>query len=264
MGYYKDLREQVEALESKGKLVRIKREINKDLELMPLVRLQFRGLPENERKAFLFENVVDAKGKSYGTPVLVGSHAASRDVYAIGMKCEKDEIMDRWAQARQNPIEPQVVDNGPVHEEIHTGDGLLEHGGLEEFPIPISTPGFDNAPYLTAANWICKDPDTGIRNVGNYRGMIKSQTRIGILNVPGKDLRTSWEKCRKMGKPLEAAIVIGPLTVVGYAAPVKLPYEVDELTVAGGLAGEQENFQRMAWKGKDPLGSTPATWPRRR
>ena len=62
MGYYKDLREQVAALESKGKLVRIKREINKDTELMPLVRLQFRGLPESERKAFLFENVVDAKG----------------------------------------------------------------------------------------------------------------------------------------------------------------------------------------------------------
>ena len=238
MGYYKDLREQVAALESKGKLVRIKREINKDTELMPLVRLQLRGLPESERKAFLFENVVDAKGKHFDTPVLVGSHAASRDVYAIGMKCEKDEIMDRWAQGRQNPIEPQMVDGGPLQEEVHLGDGLLEHGGLEEFPIPLSTPGFDNAPYLTAANWICKDPDTGIRNVGNYRGMIKSQTRVGILNIPGKDLRTSWEKCRKMGKPLEAAIVIGPLSVVGYAAPVKFPYEVDELAVAGGLAGE--------------------------
>ena len=76
MGYYKDLREQIEALEARGKLVRIKREINKDTELMPLVRLQFRGLPEKERKAFLFENVVDAKGKRYGSPVLVGSHAA--------------------------------------------------------------------------------------------------------------------------------------------------------------------------------------------
>ena len=55
MGYYKDLREQIQALEAKDKLVRIKRVINKDTELMPLVRLQFRGLAENERKAFLFE-----------------------------------------------------------------------------------------------------------------------------------------------------------------------------------------------------------------
>jgi 4-hydroxy-3-polyprenylbenzoate decarboxylase len=41
-----------------------------------------------------------------------------------------------------------------------------------------------------------------------------------------------------MGKPLEAAIAISPVTVVGYAAPVKLPYEVDEMALAGGLAGE--------------------------
>ena len=104
MGYYKDLREQVAALESKGKLVRIKREINKDTELMPLVRWQFRGLPEKDRKAFLFENVVDAKGKKYETPVLVASHAASRDVYAIGMKCQPEEIVEKWAEARSNPI----------------------------------------------------------------------------------------------------------------------------------------------------------------
>ena len=32
---------------------------------MPLVRWQFRGLEEAERKAFLFENVVDAKSKIF-------------------------------------------------------------------------------------------------------------------------------------------------------------------------------------------------------
>jgi 4-hydroxy-3-polyprenylbenzoate decarboxylase len=40
-------------------------------------------------------------------------------------------------------------------------------------PIPISTPGFDNAPYLTAGCWITKDPETGVRNMGVYRGQIK-------------------------------------------------------------------------------------------
>ncbi len=38
-------------------------DFDKDTELMPLVRWQFRGLPEKERKAFLFENVTDVKGK---------------------------------------------------------------------------------------------------------------------------------------------------------------------------------------------------------
>src|SRR5258708_13158207 len=63
--YYRDFREHLKAMEERGKLIRIKREIDKDTELMPLVRWQFRGLEEAERKAFLFENVVDAKSKKY-------------------------------------------------------------------------------------------------------------------------------------------------------------------------------------------------------
>src|SRR3972149_313863 len=89
--YYKDLREHIDALETKGKLVRVKKQISKDTELMPLVRWQFRGLPEEERKAFLFENVVDVKGKKYTIPVLVARHDAPRDIYALGMKCKPEE-----------------------------------------------------------------------------------------------------------------------------------------------------------------------------
>ncbi len=238
MAYYKELREHIKALEANNKLVRIKREINKDTELMPLVRWQFRGLPEEERKAFLFENVVDASGKRYNIPVLVASHAASREVYAIGMMCQPSEIPEKWAEARRHPIEPRIVDEGHVQEEIHLGDKLLEHDGLAEFPVPISTPGFDNAPYLTAANWVTKDPETGARNVGNYRAMIKSKTRTGILNKHPQDLRTSWEKCRQMGKPLPAAVFIGAVPAIGFAATVKFPYDVDEYAVSGGIAGE--------------------------
>ena len=238
MTYYKELREHIKVLEAKGKLARIKREINKDTELMPLVRWQFRGLPEEERKAFLFENVVDATGKKYDIPVLVASHAASRDVYAIGLMCEPSQIAEKWAEARRKPIEPVMLKEGPAQEVVHIGDKLLEHGGLSELPVPISTPGFDNAPYLTAANWITKDPETGIRNVGNYRGMVKSNTRLGIMSQPPQDLRTHWEKCRKKGIPLQAAIAIGPVPVIGFVATCKFPYGVDEYTVAGGLAGE--------------------------
>lgn len=238
MSYYKDLRKHIEALEKADKLIRIKREVNKDTELMPLVRCQFRGLPSKDRKAFLFENIIDSRGKRYNSSVLVASHAANREIYAIGMKCEPHEISDKWAKARSNPIDPVVINSGPVWEEIHMGDSLLEHGGLDEFPIPISTPGFDNAPYFTAANWVSKDPETGIRNVGNYRGMVKSPTRIGIMNPPFKDLRVSWEKCRRMGRPLEAAIVVGTIPAIGYCATIRFPYEVDEYCIAGGIAGE--------------------------
>ncbi len=238
MAYFKDLRDHIQALERHGKLIRIRRPIDKDTELHPLVRWQFRGLPEDQRKAFLFENVTGVGGKKYDIPVLVGAHAASTEIYALGMMCRPDQIMDKWAEAELHPIEPVMTDTGPVLEEIHKGDGLLEHGGVDEFPIPISTPGFDNAPYLTAANWVTKDPDTGIRNIGNYRAMVKSPTRLGICATPSSHVREHWERCRARGIPLEAAIVMGASPAVAYAATGKMPYGMDEYRVAGGIGGD--------------------------
>ena len=50
MGYFKDLREHIAALDKAGLLIKIDEQINKDTELMPMVRWQFRGLPEEERR----------------------------------------------------------------------------------------------------------------------------------------------------------------------------------------------------------------------
>ncbi|MBI4329915.1 MAG: UbiD family decarboxylase [Chloroflexi bacterium] len=244
MAYYKDLREHLRALEEKGKLIRITRRINKDTELHPLVRLQFRGLPEKERKAFLFENVVDSKGRHYDIPVAVAALAASTEVYAIGMMCRPEQITDRWVEAQTHPIQPEIVAGGPVHEEVHAGLGLLKHGGLSEFPIPISTPGFDCAPYFTSPYWVTKDPDTGIANVGTYRVQVKAPARTGIFFGRAAHLRTHWTKCRERGIPLQAAIVVGAAPNIGYVSVSNLPYEVSEYAYAGGIAGEPVQLVR--------------------
>ena len=89
---YADLHDHLEELDRRGLLVRVDREINKDTELHPLVRWQFRGgLEEKDRKAFLFTNVVDSKGR-VDIPVAVGVLAASRDIYRTGIGCELNEI----------------------------------------------------------------------------------------------------------------------------------------------------------------------------
>lgn len=235
---YNDLHQHVAALEARGLLVRVTREINKDTELHPLVRWQYRGgLADDQRRAFLFENVVDAKGRKYKMPVLVAGLAGSRAIYACGLQCEVEEVPARWERALANPIEPIIVDKGPVQEEVHRGEELQQLG-LDEFPIPISTPGWDNAPYTTCSHWFTKDPETGVRNVGNYRGMIKARNRVGLYPMTGQHIYLHWEKAKKRGEPLPAALVIGAPPVVSYAAVEKIPLGVDELAVAGGLAGE--------------------------
>jgi 3-polyprenyl-4-hydroxybenzoate decarboxylase len=110
-------------------LIRVTREINKDTELHPLVRWQYRGgIPEKDRKAFLFENVVDSKGKKYDIPVVVGALAATPEIYCLGLGCKPDEIGSVWENALNNQIPSKLVKNAPVQEVVIRGDELDKEG----------------------------------------------------------------------------------------------------------------------------------------
>src|SRR5713226_6904584 len=88
----RELRTHLAELERRGKLVRITRAIDKDTELHPLVRWQFRGLLEPQRRAFLFEQVTDQRGRRFDMPVVVGVLAGSEEIYALGLGCQPEEI----------------------------------------------------------------------------------------------------------------------------------------------------------------------------
>ena len=120
---YNDLREFIRVLEANDKLYRITRAINKDTELQPLVRWQFRGLNEDQRKAFLFENVTDSKGRKYRGSVLVGGLAGTGDIYCLGLQCKAEEVADRWLYAMDHPIEPEIVSNRAGHGRNSQGRG---------------------------------------------------------------------------------------------------------------------------------------------
>src|SRR4030081_3793709 len=102
---YPDLHDHIAALEKAGQLIRVMRPINKDTEMHPLVRWQFRGgIAEDQRKAFLFTHPTDSKGKRYDIPVIVGGLAANREIYRIGLGCDLDKIEETWARAIAGPI----------------------------------------------------------------------------------------------------------------------------------------------------------------
>ncbi len=243
---YPDLRDHLRALDKAGLLVTVDRAINKDTEMHPLVRWQFRGgIEEKDRKAFLFTNVVDSKKRKYDIPVAVGVLAANREIYRIGIGCRLDEIDARWVEAARHPIPPRLVENAPCHEIVITGKALDKPGnGLDGIPLPISTPGWDVAPYATLSQYITKDPDTGVQNMGNYRGQVKAPRRLGMN--PSLELRPGiynhWEKLLARGfKKLPCAVVLGAPPCITFASVQKLPETVDELTVAGGLVGSPIN-----------------------
>ena len=239
---YPDLHAHVAALERQGLLIRVQRPINKDTEMHPLVRWQFRGgIPESERKGFLFENVVDSAGRRYDIPVAVGILASNREIYSIGIGCKVEDIKKNWDYAEQHQIEPALVEDPLCQEIVIEGAALKEPGnGVDMLPIPISTPGFDNAPYASCSMFITRDPDTGCQNIGNYRAMVKSPTRMGMnpeieLN---QGIHEHWLKYRARGeKKMPAALMLGAPPAVTFASVHKLPKHLDELAVAGGLIG---------------------------
>ena len=238
-----DFQDHLAALDAAGLLVKVDRPINKDTELHPLVRWQFiGGIPENERKAFIFTNVVDSKGKKYDMPVVLGALAASARIYAMGMGCSVSEVGDAWLAAIANPIPPRVRNTGPVHDVVITGDDLKKPGGgLALLPVPVSTPGFDAAPYLTATLCITKDPESGIQNMGMYRAALKSTDRMAVrmgARPGGAGGWLHWLKARERGEKLPIAIALGAAPVVAFTSPQKLAIDLDEFAVAGGLAGE--------------------------
>src|SRR3954454_9343264 len=114
---YPDLHEHVLALAREGLLVIIDEPINKDTEMHPLVRWQYRGgIAEPGRKAFLFTQPTDSKGRRYDCAVLVAGLAANRDVYRVGFGQPLENIGAAWVKAIANPIPPRIVDDAPCQE----------------------------------------------------------------------------------------------------------------------------------------------------
>ena len=238
---YPDLHDHLDRLEREGLLIRVKEPVDKDQEMHPLVRWQFRGgIKEKDRKAFLFEKPVDAKGNTYDIPVAIGILAANRTIYGIGLGCDPTKVNQLWAEAKTNPIAPVEIPSeaAPVHEVVYQEEDLKVVGqGVDGIPVPISTPGWDNAPYISAAHFITKDPDSGIHNIGTYRAMIKSPDRVGCnpsLEL-GQGIYVHWEKYRARQERMPAALCIGGVPAISYVAAQKLNYDVDEFAVAGGL-----------------------------
>ena len=223
-----DLRAFLKALESNGRLQRVKTEVDKDWELSCIAR-HVACMPAPKRFGLLFE-----KPKGYDTPVAVGLFG-SRELYAMGLGFRSiDDVRKRWLDALAKPIPPIVVSNGACKEQVQIGDDV----DLLKFPVPIWTPSLDPAPYVTAGCIVMKDPETGVRNVGVYRLMLKGRNKLGILILPAKHSGIIYSKYEALKKPMEVAIILGPPPSVCMTSVARVPYGADELAVSGGLQDE--------------------------
>ena len=174
------------------------------------------------------------RAKSTTSRWLSAQWAEAGELYEIGLGHPPDQVGAVWRRAMGNLIPPRTVDNAPCQEVIIEGAALDKPGsGLDALPVPISTPGWDNSPYLTTSAFITKDPDTGVQNIGNYRAQVKSPRRLGMN--PSVELKAGgylhWLKYKALGKPMPTAVVVGLPPAVAYASVQKAPETIDEISL---------------------------------
>ena len=242
--YFDDFRSYIDELEKLGKLHRWKRPVNKDTEMMPLMRLQYRGIPDEQRKTFLFEKVIDSRGVKHDIKVATGMYGSSRKIAALGLGCDEPlEIYEKWRGALAKPIEPRIVNTAPVQEIVYTGNKLKDFG-ITSLPAPVEEPGFSGGIRVTAP-FITRDAQSGVRNVGMYSGHFRGEEKLiaGIAPVHHAMLY-HHRSASSRNEPLPVAIVLGALPDINFVAAANLPYGVDEVAIAGGIRGRPVDLVR--------------------
>ena len=147
---YQNFRDYLEELKRRDLLVEVESPVNKDKELVPLVRWQFRGLNSNQRKGWLFTHPTDSRGRTFDASVAISVLGASSAVYAAAMgTTDPCEIPRIWEDAILHPLAPvQVASEGAPVKEVIVSKEQLSGEGVDIFPIPVINPGTDAAAYF--------------------------------------------------------------------------------------------------------------------
>src|SRR3989442_1860714 len=194
---YKDLREYLAALEVRGKLHHVKKEVDPNWEVAAVIRRVFQRIPPARRPAVMFEHV-----KGHRMPLVAGVLGASPEIYALALETTVDQIADKWARAQSHPIPPVRVKTGPVKDVIQTRDRI----DATALPLCLWTRDQDPAPYVTGPCVISHDPETGERNMGTYRLMLKGPRKFGLfLSTTWRDMYAPTMKNERKGTPTPGA-----------------------------------------------------------
>ncbi|MEJ2454846.1 MAG: 4-hydroxy-3-polyprenylbenzoate decarboxylase [Candidatus Thiodiazotropha sp.] len=247
---YKDLRDFIQQLESRGELKRICTEVDPYLEITEICDRTLRmGGP-----ALLFEKV---KGSSYP---LLGNLFGTPERVAMGMGEEQVEALrevgrllaflkepdppkgmkDAWDKL---PVFRKVLDMAPKELRNAPCQAVSQEGeavDLTQLPIQTCWPE-DAAPLITWGLVVTKGPGKPRQNLGIYRMQLLGPNRVIMRWLAHRggalDFR-DWQAAHP-GEPFPVAVALGadPATILGAVTPV--PDTLSEYAFAGLLRGSR-------------------------
>jgi 4-hydroxy-3-polyprenylbenzoate decarboxylase len=245
---YKDLREFLVQLESKGELKRVATEISPYLEMTEICD----RLLKSEGPAVIFENPkghnIPVLGNLFGTPKRVAMGMGQESVEALrevgkllAYLREPDPpkgLKDTWDKL---PILKQVLNMAPkVLTSAPCQDIVWEEKDVDLYKFPIQTcwPE-DIGPLITWGLTITRGPKKTRQNLGIYRQQVIAPNKLIIrwLAHRGGALDFRDFCLAYPGQPYPLAIALGadPATILGAVTPV--PDNLSEYQFAGLLRG---------------------------
>ena len=202
---------------------RIKKEVDPKYEVAAILT----KLEETRKLPILFYEKV----KGSDLPVVTNLYSTKKKI-ASSLGIDPQKFRDKYLEAVENQIPPEIVSDGPVMEET-----IGEHDvDLKTLPMMTHHEG-DAAPYITAGMVLAEDPETGKYNASFNRLMYKSRNRAGIFMTVGKHLHEIYSRMEERGKPLPISVSLGNHPAWALGALYIGAYGDSELGIIGGLLG---------------------------
>lgn len=214
------MREFVARLLAEGDLAIVDRCVDPKFELAAVTR----SVQRAGEQAVLFDRVAGTRLRVVSN--LYGSH--SRLCRLIGS--QDGTFCRRWCELMDAPL--------PFAAATQRASAPLARVSTRLGELPaVSYHGQDAGPYITAAIFLAREPDTGVPNLSFHRSMCVDDDELRIRLGTSHDLTRYQAKAEARGQPLEAALLIGSAPEVFLAACASPPYGVSELDLAAKIAG---------------------------
>lgn len=245
---YKNLQDCIEDLEKHGHLIRVKEEVDPELEMAAIhLKVFALGGP-----AILFEKVKGSKYRAVSN--LFGTIARSKFMFR-----HQFEKMQDLVKLRNNPIQAlrhplRYMSTGlaaykalPKQKAFSSAE--FKEISISDLPLIKHWP-MDGGAYVTLPQVYSEDADKpGVMssNLGMYRIQLTGNNyirdkEIGLHYQIHRGIGIHQTKANKKGLPLKVSIFIGGPPAHSLAAVMPLPEGVSELTFAGALGGRRFRY----------------------
>ncbi|MCW3077538.1 MAG: UbiD family decarboxylase [Bacteroidetes bacterium] len=245
---YKSLNECIIDLEKNGMLIRIKEEVDPELEMATIHLKMF----AKKGPAILFEKVKGSKYQAVSN--LFGTLERSKFIFRDNL-----ENMQELVKLRNNPLSVlkhplKYASTGMAALKALPRKGSFSSAGFNEIQISdlplIKHWPMDGGAFVTLPQVYSEDldkPGVMASNLGMYRIQLTGNDyilnkEIGLHYQLHRGIGIHQNKTNKKGVPLKVSIFVGGPPGHTLAAVMPLPEGISELTFAGALGGRRFRY----------------------